>query len=377
MLIGKLVTFEAWVSIVKFGDEALHKKDRTGFRQLIKFGFCLDLSTAILGTILAIMLSGPIIDLLGWDRTVQPLINIYCFVLLFGLHGTSIGVLRLYDRFDLLSYTGVVTAVIRLAGIVICLLTGQKLYGFVLVYLITEILGQLYQTGACLWVLHVQGVGNFIREPLEGITQRFSGLWKYVLSTNLNQTIKIVSRQGDSLLVAGFTTPADLGLYTIAKRIAKIMGGMSDPFFQSIYPELTRLWAASKKKEFLSLIKRTTFILTGVALGIWLCFVIIGSPLIVLAFGKSFQASYLLGVIYMFARVIAVCAFALGPALVTIGMPGEWLSALVITTVVYFLLLVPTLSTMGIIGAPLSYIAYQVVWLSSALYFLSARGKFD
>jgi len=377
MLIGKLVTFHAWVAIVKFGDEALHKNDRSGIRQLIKFGFCLDLSSAILGTILAISLSGLIIDLLGWDRTVQPLIILYSALILFTLNGTPIGVLRLYDRFDLLSYTGVITALIRLGGVFICFLTGQELYGFVLVYLITEIVGQLYQIVASLWVLHEQGVGNFIFEPLGGLGQRFSGIWKYVWTTNLNQTIKIVSRQGDSLLVAGLTSPSDLGFYTIAKRMASILGRMSDPFFQSIYPELTRLWAASKKKEFLSLIKRTTFILSGVALIVWFGFIVIGKPLIILAFGASFQASYILAVIYMFARVIATCAFALGPALVTIGLPGEWLTALVITTVVYFLLLVPSLSTMGIIGAPLSYLAYQVVWLSSAMYFLYSRRKFE
>jgi O-antigen/teichoic acid export membrane protein len=374
-VIGKLVTFHAWVAIVKFGDEALHKNDRSGFRQLIKLGFCLDLSSAILGTVLAISFSGLIIDLLGWDRTVQPLIVLYSILILFTLNGTPIGVLRIYDRFDILSYTGVITALIRLCGVIICLLFGQGLYGFVLVYLIAEIIGQFYQIITSLWVLHVQEVGNFLAEPLRGLGQRFSGIWKYVWSTNLNQTIKIVSRQGDSLLVAGLTTPADLGFYTIAKRIAKIMGGMSDPFFQSIYPELTRLWAASKKKEFVALIKRTTFILSGVALIIWLSFIVIGHPLIKLAFGTSYQASYILAVIYMFARVIAVCAFALGPALVTIGLPGEWLSALVITTVIYFLLLVPSVSTMGIIGAPLSYVAYQIVWLSSALYFLYSRRK--
>ena len=374
-VIGKLVTFHAWVAIVKFGDEALHKNDRSGLRQLIKLGFFLDLSSAIVGTLLAISLSGVIIDLLGWDRTVQPLIVLYSILILFTLNGTPIGVLRLYDRFDILSYTGVLTAFIKLCGVIICLLFDQGLTVFVLVYLIAEILGQFYQVIASLWVLRAQKVGNFLDEPLKGLGQRFSGIWKYVWSTNLNQTIKIVSRQGDSLLVAGLTTPADLSFYTIAKGIAKIMGSMSDPFFQSIYPELTRLWAASKKKEFVALIKRTTFILTGVALIIWLSFIVLGHPLIKLAFGTSYQASYILAVIYMFARVIAVCAFALGPALVTIGLPGEWLSALIITTVVYFLLLVPSVSTMGIIGAPLSYVAYQIVWLSSAMYFLYSRRK--
>ena len=178
--VGKLVTFNIWQAIIKYGSDALQANDRRALRQLIKFGFSLDVGSAVIGILLAIVLSGPVIGLLGWDQTVRPLLVLYSILILFSLSGTPIGILRLFDRFDLLSYTVVLSMLVRLVGVIWCLLTEQGLFNFVLVYLITGIVGQLYQVFASLWVLHKQDFGNIIREPLFGIRSRFPGIWDYV-----------------------------------------------------------------------------------------------------------------------------------------------------------------------------------------------------
>jgi O-antigen/teichoic acid export membrane protein len=373
LTIGKLVTFNAWQAIIKFGSEALHAEDRLALRQLIKFGFTLDVASAIVGTALAMALAGPVIGLLGWDPSVRPLMVLYSVLILFSLSGTPIGVLRLFDRFDLLSYTAILSAVVRLAGVIWCLVASRAIHSFVLIYLITGIIGQLYQVFASLWVLKKKNVSGVLRQPIRGIRRRFPGIVDYVWTTNFNSTIRMMSREADELIIAALTTPAALGLFKVAKQFSQILPRLLDPLYQSIYPELTRLWAADCRRTFVSLIKRSTLIVGSAAIVGWLVFIVLGQWLIAWTVGPAYSQAYLVTVIYLLALVIALCAFALQPAMLAVGMPRHSFKAQVAATVLYFGLLFPAVRAFAIAGASLAYVVYYVLWTILMLRFLQLR----
>lgn len=360
--IGKLVSFNAWQAVIKFGSERLKANDRDGLRQLIKFGFSLDVSSAIIGTLLAVALAGPIISLLRWDQALRPLVVLYSTLILFMLNGTPIGILRLFDRFDLLSYTSVFSVVIRLFGVSWCLLTSQELHGFVWVHLVTGIFGQLYQVLASFWVIRQQGLGDLISSPLRAIHRTFPGIWDYVWTTNLNSTIRLLSREADELIIAGLTTPSALGLFRIAKQFSRVLPMLSDPLYQSIYPELARLWAAIDLGRFVSLVKRTTLIVGGVTLSAWIGFVVFGRWLVTLTVGEAYLEAYPIAVVYMLALVIALCGVSLQPSMLAIGQPRKSFTAQLISTTLYLALLFPIIRSRGIVGAALTYVIYYLAW---------------
>lgn len=372
LTIGKLVTFNAWQAVIKFGSEALAKKDVHGLRQLIKFGFCLDFGSAIVGTLLAMVLAGPVINLLGWSESLRPLLVLYSILILFSLAGTPVGILRLFDRFDLLSYTAILSAMTRLAGVVWCLVTRQSLFGFVLVYLVTGIVGQLYQLGASLWVLRSRAICNVIKEPLRGVCSRFGGIWDYVWTTNLNSTIRMLSREADELIIAALTTPAALGVFKVAKQFSQVLPRLVDPLYQSIYPELTRLWAEDRKRAFVSLMKRTTLIVGIVGLIGWLAFVLLGERLIAWTVGSAYSEAYRVAVVYLLALMIALCAFPLQPAILAVGVPRSSLKAHVLATSFYLFLLGFCAHFFSVLGAAFAYVVYYLVWSLIMLKFLSS-----
>jgi len=371
LTIGKLVAFEAWQAIIKFGSEALHAGDYTGVRQLMKFGFALDIASAIVGTALAMALAGPVIALLGWDLSVRPLMILYSMLILFSLNGTPIGVLRLFDRFDLLSYTAVVSAVVRLAGVAWCLLTERGLFGFVLIYLFTGVIGQLYQLFASLWVLKKQNVSGIVRQPLRGIRRQFPGIVDYVWTTNLTMTVRMLSREADGLFIAGLTTPAALGLFKVAKQFASVLPKFSEPLSQSIYPELARAWAARDRRRFVSLIKRTTLFTAAAAFGGWFAFFLAGRWIIRWTVGPAYQDAYWVTVFYLLAMVIFLCSFALTPSLLAMGLTRRSFFANLAATGVYFGLLFPAIGRFGIVGASLAYVGFFGVWSGIMVFYLS------
>ncbi len=370
LTIGKLVAFEAWQAIIKFGSEALHAEDRPALRQLIKFGFTLDIASAVFGTVLAVTLAGPVIALLGWDPSVRPLMVLYSMLILFSLSGTPIGVLRLFDRFDLLSYTAVLSAVVRLAGVAWCLLTKTGLFGFVLIYLVTGVIGQLYQVFASLWVLRKQNVNGILRQPIRGIRRRFPGIVDYVWTTNLTMTVRMLSREADGLFIAALTTPAALGLFKVAKQFASGLPKFSEPLSQSIYPELAHAWAQQDGRRFNSLIKRTT-LFTSVAASLgWFAFLLVGRWIIHFTVGPAFDGAYWVTVFYLLAMVIFLCSFSLTPSLLAMGLARKSFFANLVATVIYFGLLFWAVDRLGIVGASLAYVGFFGVWSGIMVFFL-------
>jgi len=371
MTVGKLVTFNAWQAIIKYGSEALHADDRPALRQLIKFGFVLDVVSAVVGTVVAMALAGPVIRLLDWDRSVHSLLVLYSVVILFSLGGTPIGILRLFDRFDLLSYTAILSALVRLAGVGWCLLAKQTLFGFVLVYLVTGIVGQVYQVLVSLWVLKEQNVTGVAGQPMRGIRGRFPGIVDYVWTTNLTMTVRMLSREADGLFIAGLTTPTALGLFKVAKQFASVLLKFSDPLSQSIYPELARAWARRDVRCFTSLIKRATLFTGAAAFLGWFIFLVTGRWIIRWTVGPAFQDAYWVTVFYMLAIVVFLCSFALTPSLLAIGLTRKSFLANIAATIVYFCLLVPFVTWLGIVGASLAYLGFFLAWSAIMIFCLS------
>jgi len=375
MVVGKLVSFNAWQAIIKFGSEATLADDWPALRQLLKFSLGLDLSSAAVGTILAIALSGPIIALLGWDTSIRSLLLLYSFLILFNLSGTAIGTLRLFDRFDLLSYSVVFSALVRLAGVLYCVLSGRQLFGFVLGYLITGIAGRMFLFLIALWNLRIEELKLIIRQPVRGIHTRFIGLWDYVWTTNLNAVVRMLSQEADGLIVAGLTTPTTLGIFKVAKQFASVLPMLADPLYQSIYPELSRLRAASSMNAFVSLMKRTAFLAGIAATSVWTGFIMFGKPLISVTVGPQYLEAYRVTLIYLAAMVIAISCFSLQPSMLAIGLPRNAFKALAAATTLYLLLLFPLVHTMGIQGAPVAYMAYYLVWAAMMFRYLRPHLK--
>jgi len=283
-------------------------------------------------------------------------------------------VLRLFNRFDLLSINAALSSLIRFIGVVICLLLKQNLYGFVVVYLITGILGQLYLLISSIWVLYNKGIHGYVFQSLVNIQKRFPGIWNYVWTTNINSTLAMILREGSTLLIAGLTGPSALGLYKIAQQITQTILKLSDPLNHAIYPELSKLFALKRINEFFSLIKRSAVIVTTISLSIWFGFVVLGEKVIIYVLGHIYLGAYPIAVVYILAAVVAMSGFSFQSAMLAIGWPHRSTIILLIGTVVYYFSLFILVQYIGIIGAAYAYLVYCSIWL--ILMFMNLRSYF-
>ena len=358
-IVDKLVNFQSWQFMIKYGSDALTAKDTAGFKALVKLGTLVDACTAVIGCAISIALAGLVARWQNWSPEMIRLAVIYSMIVIFDIAGVPTGILRIFDKFKSFSVQKCVTSGIKFAGVVIAWALHWGLSGFLWVWMLTEIVDYVSLT-AMAWIeLHRRGFRGIFAEPLSGITKRFPGLWKFLISTNLTGSVKIGFREFDILIVGKLLGFADVSLYKLAKKLCAALDRLTNPLFQSLYPELTKLWAKKDYKDFRFVVKRMTWIMGGLSLFMWIVFVIWGHEIIFITTGREFLAAYTVTVWYMLANGIAVTSLPLAPMILAMGQAhlSFWIQFL--PTLVYFPVLFWMLQAWGLSGAGYAYIVYH------------------
>lgn len=361
-IVDRLLNFQSWQALIKYGADALVRESDDDFKSIVKFCTLLDAATAILGTIVATAAAFWVGQWLAWERETVLMAALYSFVILFNINGTPTGILRLFNRFQLFAVQNIISAAIKFVGIIILLFIGADLWSVLLLWMATTIIGQLLLLGLGWRELRIQGFNGIHKASIGDISNQHPGVWGFILTTNLNSSIRMTSRELDTMIVGGMVGVEGASLFKIAKQIAAIPAMLSDPLYQAIYPDLSKLWVKGDIKKFKQLIVRSGLIAGGVATIIWLGVILFGSLFIQLTFGAEYVAAQPILVWYMLAMVIAIYGFPLHPAMLSMGRPKTTFWIHLLSTIAYFPLLFVFIKWMDLVGAGIAYICYYLLW---------------
>lgn len=359
LTISQLVKFQTWQPILHYGAAALEEKRIRDFQSLIVMTLALDLASAVAGVAVAvgsIWIFGPLI---GLSRAVLPQASLFGFALIFMVPAAASGLLRLFDRFDLLLIEDNVEALVRFVGSLALFFCGGHFNQFLVVWFLSVTASGLTCAGLAWYetAKHVpaSGFGVAVRESVVTLGRcwnvRFPGVWKFVWSNNLNGTVGLIQNQVSTLIVGGFTGAADAALFRIARQIGQALSKPIKLMTPVFYPELARLVA---KKEFgllRALVRRATLISGG---GAVLCFVVLyllGRWILEIIGGHQVVGAYVVMLLLSAANLIRIGTFSFEPTLISLSRPARALAIQAIATVVYLPLLVVFLRISGIEGA--------------------------
>lgn len=352
-----ITKFQSWQAVIRYGAACLQREARGDFQGLIKFSTSLDLGAALLGAAGAAAVAPLIGPFLGWSEDVVPMAMVYSVLILFTLTATPTGVLRLFDRFDLLAGQAAVTPGLRLVGAGIAYLGGAGLWGFLLVWLTSGIVGRLVLLGMGWWELHRRGLTSGMSLSLGGLTKPHPGIWRFVWATNLHTSLGLVGKPVATLAVGWILGPAGAGLFRIAQEFSGVLAKPVGLLKQTIYPELAKLAAQDGLRRLGRLVLRSGLIAGAGATVVLLAFLLFGREVLRLTVGDAYLDAYGVLLLLVLAEAIAVFGFALFPAMYAIGRPGIPLQVGAVTTFVYFALLLFLLTKMDLIGAGLAGLA--------------------
>jgi len=371
LIVDGLFNFQSWQAFIKYGTDAL-SHDRIGdFRCLVKIGFVLDGTTALIGGSAAAIAVYLVAPWFGWSRDLQIMTMLYSLIICFHVAGTVTGVLRVYGSFKILAGHQFLSAISRTIGVMIAFFAGWDLPGFLLIWAVSDIFSQVLLVGLGLRELQRRDVKGVLREPLRSVGKKFPAFWLFIWTTNLNGSIRSASRELDTLVIGYMLGPAAAGLFKIAKQYSLALAKFSDPLYQAIFPDLSRLYSTGQVAAFRSLIRRSACLAGAGALLIWLVFFFGGGHILTLTAGPDYIDAYGVLIIHMLGTSISVFAFPLQPAMLSMGRPMTTFYVHIVSATLHIFALWACLSAVGLSGAGVAYVFYYLCWTGLMLYHTS------
>lgn len=368
--IERLMTFQSWQPLIKYGAE-LDSPDRLlDLRALLKFGLMLDMAGAVLAWLVAtsIALAGEY--LFDWSGNVSAVVLIYCLQLLFNINGTPTAILRLYGRFGSVAYVPLLSSIIRLICCVVAAIEDAGIETFVLIWMGTNILGWMTLLGAAFHELHRRGIHGVLSAPLKGVAQRFPGIWGFAWSTNLSLTIQGSANEADTLLVGSLADPASAGLYHIAKRFGRMTQQLGVHVQAVLYPDVARLWAKGAIDAMLRAVRQVEMLLAACGMLAVLTVLPFAERLLDWMAGPDFVAAAPLLIAQMIAAMLMMTGFGARSALLAMGCQRHVLSTVTIAIIVFYATALVLIPISGALGASIAHIILSIIWLTGLIYHL-------
>ncbi|MBN1788510.1 MAG: oligosaccharide flippase family protein [Sedimentisphaerales bacterium] len=370
IIVDRLTNFQSWQALIKFGADFLKQDKKEEFKSLVKFCFILDAATAVIGTIVAIIIVIIVGNWKGWQQETVVVATVFSFWILFNLKGTAIGLLRLYDKFRLIAAANVTAASLKLFLAICAYMLSGDIMSFVIIWLIAGIIESVFLLWAGWHQVNKKSGGDFLKAKLN-LTAKDKNIWKFVLSTNLNQSVRLASKEADVLIVGTVLGLQATGIYKIAKQFASILAELIEPAYQAIYPELAHLAAEKRFLDLRHVAAKTAIIIGSLSMLVWLVFIFAGKWILAVAAGKEYIQAYGTMVIFVFAFAIWGFSFPLPAGLLAIGRAEKILLVQVIVRIVYLASLYLLLVTVGLIGAGIAQVILFVGYsLLMSLFFV-------
>lgn len=357
----RLLRFESWQPLIRFAASEDIAGDKKKMSELYLYGLFLDIGTALLASVLTMIVGYALMTVIGLKPEHMPLLAIYAVAIAINIRGVPTAALRFDGQFRTLAYVQMLSSVLRLALAGAGLFLGFSLLEFVIIWTVCQALDSLLFLWLGLRVIRKQGIPSPFRANPFGLKQKFPGFMSFAWSTNISGTLRTLTQEADTLLVSAFAGTAWAGFYHIAKRIAKVAQQVGSMMQAVVYPDMARMWAQKDFTAFKSTIKRVQLVLGGVGVLFLAAFWLLGDWMMKVVFGPEFAQAYPLLVAQLLAVVLIMHAAPSRSALLAMNRPGFVLWVAIASTILFFVTAWITMPTYGALGANFAHIAFAIL----------------
>jgi O-antigen/teichoic acid export membrane protein len=362
--IANVAQIQSWQTVIRYGMIHLTAGMRDRLGRLLGFTTLLDCAGAALGALAALVAVPLVARWLGWDSGEQARAAWFGVALLLSIGATPTGMLRLVDRFDMITWVQAVGPLVRLGGALAAWAFGAGVEGFLIAWAAAALAQH-----AATWTAALALTGlpiAFSRQGLRAARGENEGIWRFMLTTNAAGTIGLLTDQLATLAVGGAAGAAAAGGYRIASKIARALARPIQIAARIVYPEMARLHAradlatldhVSTRVARLGLLLAVGVILVGILGGPWLIQALAGRDF---GFARGLLAILSIGV------ALDLSGFALEPLLVAHGRAGQVLRIRIAGALLFGALLVALLPAFDAVAAAIATVAASLlmrVWL--------------
>lgn len=355
--VSDFIKFQTWQFVVQFGTPALEHQNTGRFRDVVAFSFGLDIASGVIAVLGGMIMLPFLSHALGLDSESFWLAMLYCTLIPSMTSSTPTGVLRAFNRFDLIAIQQAIKPFLQAVGSVISYYFDLGFPGFIVTWYASNLIG-----GTLFWwftarELRRRDIHGALRPRLFNVARRIEGAWNFVWTTNIAHTIWAARNSCTTVLVGVVLGPAAAGLFKIAMTFFDATGTPAKLLEKSFYPEIMRLDPRTKIPWLLGL--RSSLLAGGIGLAVAVLMLLVGKPLISTVFGQQYLEAYDLIQIMLGAIIVSMMGFPQESLLFMAGKQRAFLIAQATASAAYIALLVSMAYAFGVQGAAFAYLLGQ------------------
>lgn len=349
---SNLAKFQSYQLVVRYGGRLLVTGDPADFKTATGFSIGLDIISAIIGTIGAMALLPLIGPRFGIPPRYLLAAILYCTLIPTYASMAPSGILRVLDRFDLISWQGIVQPITRAIFGALALALHASFIAWLALWYATSMGSDLFFWFVAWRQLKRHNLEDALRPTLR--PTGLPGAWRFAVNVNLNSSLSGAWPPVSRLIVGGLLGPASAALYAIAANLADAAQKPTDLLARAYYPEVARMDLATRAPWKLML--RGAALASAAAITGIIVIVLGGRPLIGFVFGESFVLAYGPLLVLMLIALMAVISFPFVPMLYALGRGGAPLIARLTGTALYLVIVAPLTWHFGLVGAASAYV---------------------
>ena len=382
-LMTGIATFKSWQALIQFGTQPIERGDLGTFHRLLRFTIGLDIVAAGLAAVLSVAAFVLFYGRLGLPDGVFWIAVSYCLLSATNLRSSPLGILRLYDRFDLISLHDQAVPIVRLVGASLGLIFGGGLIWFIAVWMTAAAATNLLMPVLALRELARRGALKGVFDKRPTLKAPRPGIWRYVWMSNIDATINLVDKQMPTLLSGALLGPAFAALFKIARDVSDVLGKGARLLNQVLYPELVRLMIAGSISRAIRIIVFSSLYLLAAGVGLSLLISLFGAALFSSALDRGYENVAPIATMLVIAAALMGATTPIYSGLYALGNPGwaAFTRAMAVTiTIVLFVTLSRSMQEAGpgwamVIGSASGLVLASVVAVMLAYRARDAAGQ--
>lgn len=357
LVIAGVARFQSWQAVIRFGAPMVRDGDEARFKDLLRYTIRLDLLSGVVSVAAALAIAPFAARAFGWSDDIRGLITVYCFATPFLIAATPTGVLRLYDRFNILGWQLTLMPLVRFIGAIVLWLSGAGLAAFLIVWI-----ASVFVHGASLWWLGWRELQQRKQTPrIFGKAERAADkAWlPFMIKTNLSSSIDLMHNNIPVLIVGAVLGSAAAGFLKLAYNLANLLAQPVNMFNQATYPELSKVEAEQGRGEMTKVAFRSVAIAIAIAAPVVLIYFFLRRYLAIAVGGEAFLPAAPLIAMMAAAQLFHIAALGFESAVLARGRAGWALIGQAMGALAHLAFLGATLAVMGVAAAP---VAIMVGW---------------
>ncbi|WBU52368.1 lipopolysaccharide biosynthesis protein [Paracoccus sp. SCSIO 75233] len=362
-LVDLIFRLEPWQAVIRFAIRAQNKNDHGAMQRLFKLSLMIDAFGSLLTGTICVLFAGIVAPRIGLpSENGANYIYLVAAGLFVTFRPTTVAMLRVFDRFDVLAKLDIASATIRMILSLIAWLSGLDVWAFLAILLIQSIFDGVFGLPFAMRVMRNRGYGGFLNANGLAAIRENPGFLRLVWNSNVNVILRQSVNRFDVLILGAMTNPTAVGMYQLGKRVMNRVTKLSAPVRQTIYPEMSRLWEQGRIAAFNRLIVIVSASLLSLQLVFAIPVMLNIEPIIHIIFGPEFAGAGPVMNILLASSIVIASGVALNPALLSMGKDRLLVLVTLGATAIFAVSFLPLVKLFGVEGAAYANLLFNVSW---------------